>query len=177
MTRRASTFVFNLAAVAAFAVTSAQAAALFSARKLEINVDPAKVEDARAELWEKVGGWCAIAEWHPAVTKCEETKDGESEFRTLTLDGGGVIKERLLERGNATYRYEIVESPLPVKNYSAMFSVTPDDDDLDEINILWSATYDAADGADDKEVRKTIDGIFKAGIENLKKTYANGDKD
>jgi Polyketide cyclase / dehydrase and lipid transport len=145
----------------------AVAASLVSAKKLEINVDEAKVEAERQALWGKIGGWCAIAEWHPAIAKCEESKDGETEYRTLTLKDGGVIKEKLLERGSATYKYQIVESPLPVKNYSAQFSITPDDDDLDEINVLWSATYDA-NGKDDKEARGVIDGIFKAGMDSIK---------
>ena len=33
---------------------------------------------------------------------------------------------------------------------------------------MWAATYDAADGKDDKEARKTIDGIFKDGIASIK---------
>ena len=154
----------------------ADAASLVSAKKLEIDVDEKKVEVERVALWEKVGGWCAIAEWHPAIAKCEESKDGETELRTLTLKDGGVIKEKLLERGTTSYKYEILESPLPVKNYTAMFSVTPDDDDLDEINVLWSATYDAS-GKDDKEARKTIDGIFKDGMESIKSKYGNDKKD
>ncbi len=157
-------------------ITGTQAASLVSAKKLEINVDPDKVEAARQDLWSKIGGWCAIAQWHPAIATCEESKSGDSEFRTLTLKDGGVIKERLLERGNATYKYEIVESPLPVKNYSAQFSVTPDDDNTDEINVLWSATYDA-NGKDDKEARGVIDGIFKAGMESIKTSHGKGDDD
>jgi hypothetical protein len=165
--------VLTGAALVLGAVT-ASAASLVSAKKLEVDVDEAKVEAERAALWEKIGGWCAISEWHPAIAKCEASKEGETEFRTLTLKDGGVIKERLLERGNATYKYEIIESPLPVKNYSAQFSVTPDDDDLDEINVLWSATYDA-NGKEDKEARKVIDGIFKDGMDSIKAKYADGD--
>jgi hypothetical protein len=147
---------------------TANAASLTSGKKLEIRVDEAKVEDEKKALWAQFGGWCAIAEWHPAVKSCEETKEGDTEFRTLTLQDGGKIKEKLLDRGNASYRYEIIESPLPVKNYEAQFTVTPDDDDLDEVNIVWAATYDAADGKEDAEARKTIDGIFKDGIASIK---------
>jgi hypothetical protein len=146
----------------------ANAASLTSGKKLEVRVDEAKVEDEKKALWAQFGGWCAIAEWHPAIKTCVESKEGDTEFRTLTLQDGGVIKEKLLERGNASYRYEIIESPLPVKNYEAQFTVTPDDDDLDEVNIVWAATYDAADGKEDGDARKTIDGIFKDGIESIK---------
>lgn len=152
------------------------AASLVSAKKLEIDVDETKTEAERMAMWEKVGGWCAISEWHPAIAKCEESKDGDTEFRTLTLKDGGVIKEKLLERGTASYKYEITESPLPVKNYTAMFSVTPDDDDLDEINVVWSATYDA-NGAEDKEARKVIDGIFKDGMASIKAKYVKDNDD
>jgi hypothetical protein len=156
---------------------AASAASLVSAKKLEINVDETKTEAERKALWEKVGGWCAIKEWHPAVAACEESKEGDDTFRTLTLKDGGKIKEKLVDTGTTSYRYAIIESPLPVKNYEAQFSVTPDDDDLDEINVVWSATYDAADGKDDKEARKTMDGIFKDGIESIKAKYAGKQDD
>lgn len=152
----------------------ATAASLASGKKLEVHVDEAKVETEKKALWDQFGGWCAIAEWHPAVKSCEDTKEGDAEYRTLTLQDGGKIKEKLLDKGSSSYRYAIVESPLPVKNYEAQFTVTPDDDDLDEVNIVWAATYDAADGKEDAEARKTIDGIFKDGIANIKSKL--GDK-
>ncbi|WP_333795326.1 SRPBCC family protein [Hyphomicrobium sp.] len=155
----------------------ASAASLVSAKKLEINVDETKTEQERVALWEKIGGWCAIEQWHPAVTKCEESKEGDDTFRTLTLQDGGKIKERLADTGTTSYRYEIVESPLPVKNYEAQFSVTPDDDDLDEINVSWSATYDPTDGTDAKDARKVIDGIFKDGMDSIEAKYGKPDAD
>ncbi len=109
------------------------------------------------------------------LPKCEESKEGDATFRTLTLKDGGVIKEKLLDAGSMSYRYAIIESPLPVKNYEAQFSVTPDDDDLDEINVVWSATYDA-NGKPDKEARGVIDGIFKAGIESIKAERGAGQR-
>jgi len=33
---------------------------------------------------------------------------------------------------------------------------------------VWAATYDPADGKDDKEARGAIDGIFKDGIASIK---------
>ena len=160
------------------ASVSAQAASLTSGKKLEVNADPNKIPEETAALWDRFGGWCAIAEWHPAVKSCTESKEGDDTFRTLTLQDGGVIKEKLVSTAGASYRYAIVESPLPVKNYEAQFSVVPDDDDLDEVNVVWAATYDAADGKDDKEARKTIDGIFKDGIANIEKMIGKkGDDD
>jgi hypothetical protein len=170
--RRSITALMLATGALAVGAGAASAASLVSAKKLEINVDETKTEAERRALWEKVGGWCAIKEWHPAITACEESKEGDDTFRTLTLKDGGKIKEKLVDTGTTSYRYAIIESPLPVKNYEAQFSVTPDDDDLDEINVSWSATYDPADGKEDKEARKVIDGIFKDGIESIKAKYA-----
>lgn len=173
--RNSITALMMAAGALAIGAGAASAASLVSAKKLEINVDETKTEAERKALWEKVGGWCAIKEWHPAVAACDESKEGADTFRTLTLKDGGKIKEKLVDTGTTSYRYAIIESPLPVKNYEAQFSVTPDDDDLDEINVVWSATYDAADGKDDKDARKTIDGIFKDGIDSIKAKYGTAD--
>jgi hypothetical protein len=151
---------------------AAEAASLASGKKLEVKVNPKALVEERTALWAKFGGWCAISEWHPAVAKCEESKEGDAEFRTLTLKDGAKIKEKLLDRTDVSYRYAIVESPLPVKNYEAQFSVTPDDDDEDEVNIVWAATYDA-EGKPDNEARGVIDGIFKGGLDNIKAMLAS----
>lgn len=152
----------------------AEAASLAVGKKLELNVDPKNMDAEKARLWGQFGGWCAIADWHPAVAKCEESKEGDDTYRTLTLQDGGKIKEKLLESVENRYRYAIIESPLPVKNYEAQFTLTPDDDDEDEINFAWSATFDA-DGKPDKEARDIINGIFKDGLDSIKKLAAGDD--
>ncbi|HML29356.1 MAG TPA: SRPBCC family protein [Hyphomicrobium sp.] len=158
-------------AAAAFAITTtADAASVAVGKKLELKVDPAKMKQERDRLWAKFGGWCAIKDWHPAIANCEETTEGDAKVRVLTLKDGGKIKEKLLDVKPNFYRYEILESPLPVKNYQAQFALTPDDDDEDEINFAWSAVFDPADGKTDKEAHDVIDGIFKAGLDNIKKT-------
>jgi hypothetical protein len=147
--------------------TLAFAASLAVGKKLELKVDPKKMKEERDALWNRFGGWCAIKDWHPAIANCEESTEGDAKFRVLTLKDGGKIKEKLLDEKPNFYRYEIVESPLPVKNYQAQFALTPDDDDEDEINFAWSAVFDA-NGKPDQEARDTIDGIFKAGLDNIK---------
>ncbi len=146
----------------------AEAASLAVGKKLELKVDPKKMDAERTRLWGQFGGWCAIKDWHPAIASCEESTEGDAKFRVLTLKDGGKIKEKLLDVKPNFYRYEIVESPLPVKNYQAQFALTPDDDDEDEINFAWSAVFDPADGKTEKEAHDTIDGIFKAGLDNIK---------
>lgn len=158
-------------------LSPASAASLAVGKKIEITVDAAKMKDERAALWARFGGWCAIKEWHPAIADCVESKEGDSEFRTLTLKDGGTIKEKLTDKQEFLYKYQIIESPLPVKNYEAQFALTPDDDDEDEINFAWSAVFDA-EGKPNKEAVQTINGIFKAGLDNIKaQAGGGGDKD
>ncbi|RUP10328.1 SRPBCC family protein [Hyphomicrobium sp.] len=147
----------------------AQAASIAVGKKLELKVNPAKMKDEQTRLWTQFGGWCSIKDWHPAIASCEESTEGDAKFRTLTLKDGGKIKEKLLDEKPNFYRYEIVESPLPVKNYQAQFALTPDDDDEDEINFAWSAVFDA-NGKSDQEAKDVITGIFKAGLDNIKAT-------
>jgi hypothetical protein len=81
-------------------------------------------------VWSTISEFCSIKDWHPAIADCKESKEGADTFRVLTLkDNGGTIKEKLTGSDDTSYSYEIVESPLPVKNYSAKLWVEPDDRD------------------------------------------------
>jgi hypothetical protein len=160
-------------------VQIASAASIAVGKRLELKVNPKDMANEQARLWKKFGGWCALKDWHPAVASCEESTEGGAKVRVLTLKDGGKIKEKLLDEKPNFYRYEMLESPLPVKNYQAQFALTPDDDDEDEINFAWSATFDA-NGKTNKEARDVIDGIFKAGLDNIKTmagTKADDDDD
>jgi polyketide cyclase/dehydrase/lipid transport protein len=121
-----------------------------------------------AEVWAVIGDFCAIKDWHPVVEQCEETKEGDVTFRTLTLKDGGKIKEKLTGTKETSYSYEIVESPLPVKNYKATLSVEEDEDTPERSEVHWEANFDAQ-GASEDDAKKTIADIFEAGVKGIKK--------
>jgi hypothetical protein len=149
-----------LASVAALAMSSG------SAQAIEVNKHIAAPGQVPV-VWTIVSDFCSIQEWHPAVAKCEESKEGDETFRTLTLKDGGVIKEKLTGSDETSYSYAIVESPLPVKNYSAKLWVEEDDRDPDRTVIHWDATFDA-NGASDEDATKVIRDIFQAGLKGIK---------
>ena len=122
-------------------------------------------------VWEKIGGWCAIAEWHPAIVKCNEQRDDENLRRLLTLDGGGEIIERLIGENEVSYSYAIEKSPLPFKNYEATISVEPDEKDDEKTLVIWTSSFDA-DGKPDKEVEDIVAGIYEGGLSNIAKMMA-----
>lgn len=119
------------------------------------------------EIWAVVGDFCAIKDWHPAVAECVETKEGDATFRTLTLKDGGKIKEKLTGTEDTAYTYEIVESPLPIKNYKSKLWLEVDDEP-DRSVILWQSDFDA-NGASDDDAKKIITGILSDGVKGIKK--------
>ena len=110
-----------LAASVAVVIGSGSAYAITVKKRIEAPGLP-------ADVWVVAGEtFCTIKTWHPAVAACEETKEGEVTFRTLTLKDGGKIKEKLTGTEDLSYSYDIIESPLPVKNYSSKLWVEADD--------------------------------------------------
>lgn len=121
-----------------------------------------------ADVWAVVGDFCAIKDWHPAVVECDEMEEVGDTYRVLTLGDGGKIKEKLTNKGDTTYSYEIIESPLPVQNYAATLTVSEDDGD-DIAEVVWVAEFDPADGVEEAKAVEVISGIFDAGIEGIGK--------
>ncbi len=150
----------SLVALAAIFAWSTAAEAIEVKKKREAPGKP-------AELWAVVGNFCAIKDWHPAVVECEEFEEGGDTYRTLTLGDGGKIKEKLTDKDDTGYSYEIIESPLPVKNYSATLEVGEEDEE-DRLEIEWEAEFDA-DGVEDEKAEEIIRGIFNDGVSAIKK--------
>lgn len=121
-----------------------------------------KLDKSAAAVWDLIGGFNALPDWHPAVEK-SELEDGGS-TRRLSLAGGGEIVEELTAQGGKSYSYKIVAGPLPVANYRSTINVT---DDGDGCTVEWSSEFDPTGAAADAE--NAIKGVYEAGLENLKK--------
>ena len=145
-----------LAAMAVFGISTTAALALDSS----VTMTSSMSTDA---LWKKVGDFCGIASWHPAIEKCVLSADGKQ--RTLSLKGGGTIVEALenWDNTNHSYKYTILSGPLPVANYHSTISVTGD---AKGSALKWTGTYDAK-GAPDADAKKAIDGVYEAGAKVL----------
>ena len=149
-----------LAALTVLVLGTSLAQALEVKKKINAPALPPKV-------WEVAGGFCAIKDWHPLVADCKETEEGGTTVRTLTLKDGGIIKEKLLDSDDTSYSYQIVESPLPVKNYQAKLWVEEDERNPERTTVHWDATFDA-NGASDDDASKKIGDIFFAGLKGIK---------
>jgi len=138
------------------AVSSAQAVESMTRKTSTQSVDA---------VWRKVGDFCGIGSWHPAVEKCELSADKKQ--RTLTLKGGGTIVEKLVRWNDAghSYTYRIVSGPLPVEHYVSTIHVATAKSGGGSV-ITWRGHY-MAKGASDTAAKKAIDGVYESGAAAL----------
>jgi len=126
-----------------------------------------------ADVWKVVGAFDRLQDWHPAVadTLMSGSPTVVGSQRTLHLQGGGAIVEELTSYSdsNMRYTYAILHSPLPVANYESYLGVV--DAGGGKSLVIWGSTFDAADGATDKKAKEVITGVYKAGLDNLKKKF------
>jgi hypothetical protein len=127
------------------------------------------VEGIPRLVWLDIGGFCDIENWHPAVAECTDSRAGGVLQRTLSLQGGGTIVENQTDHEGLSYSYEIVESPLPVRNYHSTIKVSGSGN---ETTIEWSGWFDA-DGATNAEAAAVIAGIYEAGLDQIAADYAD----
>jgi hypothetical protein len=160
---------FALASVAALIIFSGSAYAIEVNKKIAAPGDP-------EDIWDMISEFCSIQDWHPAVEQCNESEEGGDTYRVLTLKGGGKIKEKLVGHGDESYTYQIIESPLPVKNYESKIWVEEDAREPDRTVIHWDGTFDA-NGASDEDAAKTIAGIYIDGLKNIKHMALDSEDD
>jgi polyketide cyclase/dehydrase/lipid transport protein len=153
------------AAIAVCMMTALNAVALPSppvslTRSVEVNA-------SAAEVWAKIGGFCAIKDWHPAIGSCKE--DGKSPpTRTLvTKDGSATFVE--LQTGRSAkkrfYSYTFTSAPIPVTHYSSTIKVTAKGKDAS--TVTWSGEY-VPDGGMEKAATDALTGIYESGLAEIK---------
>ena len=135
----------------------------------ELVVKEETLIDAPAKaIWALVGGFKALDRWHPAVVSSTLLGTGKEigDIRVLTLADNENIVERLefYDDKTMTFRYRILESPLPVEGYHA--SVTVENAEDDRAIVIWQSSFNAK-GVSDDEVKKIIRSIYMAGFESL----------
>lgn len=140
--------------------------------------DTIEVNAPADKVWAKIGNFADMA-WHPAIAKTALTSGNASEVgatRVLTTQEGGAINEVLTsyDAASKTMKYEITESVLPVREYGATLKVEAAGDGKSV--VTWRAMFKRKDpanpgakGQDDEAAKAAIAGIFRAGLENIKK--------
>ncbi len=130
------------------------------------------------KVWAKIGNFGDMS-WHPAIAKTAITSgkaDEAGATRVLTTQDGGAINEVLInyDAAGMTLKYEITESVLPVREYGATLKVEAAGEG--KSIVTWRSMFKRKDpanpgakGQDDEAAKAAISGIFKSGLENIKK--------
>jgi hypothetical protein len=138
-----------------------------------------------AKIWAIIKDYDNMS-WHPAIKKDDAT-DGNIPGSVRTLDLGGPKLTETLTRYDATkmsYSYKINPDPdnlkaVPVTDYRARIQVKSGPNHGS--TVIWRASFHRGDPSanpapdmNDETATKAITGIFRAGLDNLKKTAESG---
>jgi hypothetical protein len=130
-----------------------------------------KVELAAApsKIWETIKDFSRWQEWHPAFASTAITKgDGTTKgtVRVLTTRDGARFTEELVSYDTAsrTYQYRIIDSPLPITDYVSTLEIKQNKTGS---SLMWSSNFKVEAGASEEEMKKTISGVYRAGLDNL----------
>ena len=136
------------------------------------------ISAAADKVWELARDFNALPKWHPAI----ETSEIEGGLpadqvgcvrRFTRKSDGGLLRERLLSLADdtRTLTYNILVSPMPVKNYMAGMRFTP-------ITMgggtfaEWWAVFDVTSGPPQLTADDIGDNVFVVGFAALDKLLA-----
>jgi len=122
-----------------------------------------------SKTWDTIKDFDGWQAWHPAFASTAITT-GEGNIkgtvRVLTTKDGAKFTEELVAHNTAsrTYQYRIIESPLPITDYISTLEIKPNKTGS---SVMWSSNFKVNAGASEEEMKKTISGVYRAGLDNL----------
>ena len=103
------------------------------------------------------GDFCYIGDWRPAIADCVlQVEDGALHRILTAVEGGELVEKRIAFEAGQSYTHSIVSSPLPIKNYTATFSI----ESLNGSLFSWSCRFSSVDPS----MEGAIAGICEAGL-------------
>jgi Polyketide cyclase / dehydrase and lipid transport len=123
-----------------------------------------------ARTWAVIEDFRHWQNWHPAFASTEITRgtgNAKGTVRVLATRDGAKFTEELLAHDAAarSYQYRIIESPLPISNYVSKIEVQ---ESKAGSRVVWSSSFNVNPGASGEEMKKTIAGVYRAGLDSLK---------
>ncbi len=118
-------------------------------------------------VWDLIGDFNALPEWHPRVAKSVIEIRGDATVRVLETAEGATFVEKLedADESGRAHTYSIVEGPLAVVRYLSTLRVSEREGGATAA-VEWSCEFTLA-GAPEAEVRAAVEDWYRTGIENL----------
>lgn len=121
------------------------------------------------EVWAAAGPFDSVAAWHPMVADSPGFDlDGEP-CRHLKLEDGGLFLDRLLETGETSYRYAVVEGPAALSEAVGTFSAVGEADG--GCRVFWALDFQP----DDPSADDIVAGLIESGLRALRDRFGDGD--
>jgi carbon monoxide dehydrogenase subunit G len=128
-------------------------------------------------VWARIHDFGALKDWHPAVAASPADKgNAPGSVRTLELKGGGGVVETLENYSDAGRKYSYRAKDggaLPVTNYTSTIQVSGEGK---QSVVEWRGAFyrgfpnnDPPPDRNDEAAVKAITGVYKSGLDNLKK--------
>jgi mxaD protein len=137
------------------------------------------IDAPASKVWDLSKDFNGLHTWHPALAS-DEIVEGKNNrvgaVRVLTIKGGGTVKEKLLayDAKSRSFKYAIVESVLPVSDYSSTFVVKSAG--KGKSTVVWTGHFkrknvgdNPGDKDNDQAALDAINGVYQGGLDNLKK--------
>ena len=127
----------------------------------------AELDAPAGAVWDLIGDFNALAEWHPRCAKSVIEIRGGATVRVLETAEGATFVEKLedADESGRTHTYSIVEGPLAVVGYLSRLGVSEREGGA-AARVEWSCEFTLA-GAPEAEVKAAVEDWYRTGIENL----------
>ena len=122
------------------------------------------------DVWKLVSNFNGLDKFVEAITESSIESSGVGAVRTLTLQDGGKVKEKLesLDNDRRILTYSIVDSPMPIQNYKGIIQVREISDT--QSLFTWSSTFETDEGVED-EMKEAMEELYSLGVEGLKNKF------
>ncbi|HXF18114.1 MAG TPA: SRPBCC family protein [Burkholderiales bacterium] len=144
-----------------------------------------RINAAPETVWAVVGNFNGTPRWLPLVVKSEivlGTNNRVGAIRLVTRRNGTKVTERLLDRDphDMHMAYTYVDGAVMATDYSPVLSVKDAGDGTSIVE--WSAHFkplaysnEATSAQDERALTDFFDGVYKTGLDNLKRVVESGE--
>ena len=124
-------------------------------------------------VWALIADFGAIDRYSPMVAACRlEGDEGVGQRRVLTLTDGSITISRLeaIDPASRTLTYRILETKLPLQDYTSTMAVTPLPGADSACEVTWVSHFHPR-GATLAEARSFLEGALGASVRDLCRAF------
>lgn len=123
-------------------------------------------------LWAILGDFGQTGKWSGRPPEaCVQEGEGIGALRTLTIQDGRVIVDRLEAQDAYSYTYSVVSGPLPYASYRATMAVEPVDPE--HARFRWTGEFEPL-GITEEQAIEFTKNVYAAGIAMMRRTIEQG---